>query len=139
MSDPDVAPAPEVPPGAGRRPRQVYGEGTEPDPRLSLANERTALAWVRTGLALVAGGVGLTSLASIADLPGLLDVVAGVACLAGGALAVRAAVGWARVERAMRQGEPLPAPYALGVLAVLVSVLALVLAGYAVGHAFTPR
>ena len=39
-----------------RRPRSVYGVGTEPDVRFSLANERTALAWLRTGLALVAGG-----------------------------------------------------------------------------------
>ena len=66
MSEPDHAAD-----GASRRPRSVYGEGSEPDPRLTLANERTALAWVRTGLALVAGGVGLTSLVSIADLPAL--------------------------------------------------------------------
>jgi len=34
-------------------------EGEEPDPRFTLANERTFLAWVRTALALVAGGIGL--------------------------------------------------------------------------------
>lgn len=133
MSEPAAQPSVQ-PAGRRRRPRSVYEAGTEPDPRLSLANERTALAWVRTGLALVAGGVGLTSLASIANLPSLLDVVAAIACLGGGALAVRAAVGWARVERAMRRGEPLPSPIALGVLAALVAVLALVLAGYAVGQ-----
>jgi uncharacterized membrane protein YidH (DUF202 family) len=31
--------------------RWLYGEGSEPDYRFSLANERTLLAWVRTALA----------------------------------------------------------------------------------------
>ncbi|GAA4347751.1 YidH family protein [Angustibacter luteus] len=118
-----------------RRPRWVYGEGTDPDPRFSLANERTALAWVRTALALVAGGVALTSLATLADLPRMLDVLAALACLTGGAVAVRAAVSWARVERSLRRGEHLPAPRTLGVLAVVVVALALLLAGYAIGAA----
>ena len=34
-----------------RWPRSVYHRGTEPDPRFSLANERTFLAWVRTAVA----------------------------------------------------------------------------------------
>ena len=34
-------------------------EGTEPDPRFTFANERTYLAWNRTGLALVGGGLAL--------------------------------------------------------------------------------
>ncbi len=32
--------------------------GRTPDYRFSLANERTFLAWIRTGLALIAGGLG---------------------------------------------------------------------------------
>ena len=32
-------------------------DDSELDPRFSLANERTFLAWIRTSLALVAGGV----------------------------------------------------------------------------------
>ena len=39
--------------------RRVLGPGVEPDPRFSLANERTFLAWIRTGLALIAGGVAI--------------------------------------------------------------------------------
>ena len=42
-----------------RFPRRVYGVGTEPDARFSLANERTFLAWIRTALALIAAGVAL--------------------------------------------------------------------------------
>jgi uncharacterized membrane protein YidH (DUF202 family) len=33
--------------------------GSTPDYRFSLANERTFLAWVRTGLALIAGGLAV--------------------------------------------------------------------------------
>lgn len=46
----------------GRFPNRVYGHGTEPDPRFSLANERTFLAWIRTSLALVAAGIALEAL-----------------------------------------------------------------------------
>lgn len=115
-----------------RRPRAVYGVGDEPDARFSLANERTALAWVRTGLGLVAGGVALTSLATFAELTVLLDVIAAVACLAGAAVAGYGWRTWRRNEIALRTGAPLPAPTALPVLAGGVVLMALVLAGYAV-------
>src|ERR1700689_820868 len=36
--------------------------GTEPDPRFTLANERTFLAWSRTALALIAAGLGIVQL-----------------------------------------------------------------------------
>src|SRR6478735_11148381 len=101
---------PEASPPDDRRPRSVYGVGTEPDARFSLANERTALAWVRTGLGLVAGGVALTSFATFAGMAGLLDVVAGVACLAGAGFAGYALVSWRRNERALRLRGRLPAP-----------------------------
>ncbi|TAJ49124.1 MAG: DUF202 domain-containing protein [Herbiconiux sp.] len=119
-------------PGTDRRPRSVYGVGCDPDVRFSLANERTALAWVRTGLSLVAGGVALTTLAALADLPWVLDLIALIACLSGGALAASALFSWRRVERALRLGRPLPPPAALPWLVGGVVVLALVLAGYAV-------
>ena len=122
-------------PADTRRPRSVYGVGTEPDARFSLANERTALAWVRTGLGLVAGGVALTSFATFAGMAGLLDVVAGVACLAGAGFAGYALVSWRRNERALRLRWRLPAPSGLPVLVVGVVVLALLLAGYAGGAA----
>ena len=47
---------------AERWPRWVYGGGTEPDARFTFANERTFLAWIRTALALLAGGVALDSI-----------------------------------------------------------------------------
>jgi putative membrane protein len=113
-----------------RRPRSVYGVGEDPDLRFSLANERTALAWVRTGLGLVAGGVALTSFASFADMSGFVDVIAAVACLAGAGFAAYALISWRRNERAMRLGEPLPSPTGLPVLVAGVLVLAVLVAGY---------
>ena len=43
-------------------PRSV---GEEPDYRFTLANERTFLAWIRTALALIAGGVALVQLVPV--------------------------------------------------------------------------
>ncbi len=100
------------PPDAGRDrrfPRRVYGTGTEPDVRFSLANERTFLAWVRTALALMAAGVALESL-QLPLQPGL-RLAASLVLLALGLLTpVQAWRGWSSDERAMRLGEPLAAP-----------------------------
>ena len=115
-----------MPVSSPRRPDRVYGVGTEPDPRFTLANERTALAWMRTALALVTGGVALISVAALPDLPGWIALLGAGACLGGAAVSVRAVLGWARAERAMRLGEPLPAPRALPLLAVGILVLAVV-------------
>ena len=35
---------------------------TEPDPRVTYANERTMLAWIRTALALMTAGLAITQL-----------------------------------------------------------------------------
>jgi putative membrane protein len=131
VPDPPVDQTPGEGRPKSRRPLSVYGVGTEPDPRFSLANERTALAWVRTGLALIAGGIALTSVAAVADLPTFLDLVAVLACLFGAVTAVNALFTWQRIERAMRLGQPLPAPTALRWLVVVVVLAGLVLAVYA--------
>jgi putative membrane protein len=113
---------------AGRRwPPSVYEDGEEPDPRFSLANERTFLAWVRTGLALLAGAAAVDAL----DLP-LPDAVqtalaAGLA-LAAAATAVTAWRGWARTEHALRLRAPLPGNPVMVLVAATVVVAAVVLA-----------
>src|SRR5215212_6695060 len=100
-----------------RFPRGVYGVGEEPDPRFSLANERTFLAWMRTSLALSAAGVALEAL----DLPigPGLRLACAVLLIGLGLLApVQAWFGWAATERALRRSRPLPAPRLAPVLAV---------------------
>ena len=99
----------------------VYDVGEEPDPRYSLANERTFLAWVRTTLAMLAGAVALHSL-GIPDSEWLRDVLVAGLAVFGGLMTALAFRRWARVERAMRRREPLP-HFGLGVVVTVVLVL----------------
>lgn len=106
-----------------RRPRSVYGVGDEPEVQASLANERTALSWIRTGMTLIAGGVALATLSSFGELPLVILAIAGLASLGGAALGVWALVSWRRTERALRLRQPIPEPSVLpwvvaGVVAV---------------------
>ena len=110
-----------------RRPRRVYAEGEEPDPRFTLANERTFLAWIRTSLGLSAAGVALDSLASAPAA--LRKPVAAVLVLLGIACGGWAYRRWMAYERALRRDEPLPAlvgGVALGVGVTVVGILLLV-------------
>ncbi len=109
-----------------RWPSSVYGHGHEPDPRFSLANERTFLAWIRTALALVAGAAAVDALPL--PLPGTVQhLLAGALALAGLLTAGAAWRGWARTERAMREGSSLPSNPAMLVVLVAVAVAAVVL------------
>ncbi|MDR7301196.1 YidH family protein [Haloactinomyces albus] len=93
-----------------RRPRRVYREGSEPDPRFTLANERTFLAWLRTALALMAGGVGVEALQAAQERTSPLGTLLAVVLLTGGILcSITAFVRWASTERALRTGSALPA------------------------------
>jgi putative membrane protein len=105
----------------------VYGVGDDPDPRFSLANERTLLAWLRTALALVVAGVAVVALAELLRPAWLVDAIAGIAFAGGAGTAVLGYRQWWRTERAMRQREPLPSS---GVtLLVLLVVLGLAVVG----------
>ena len=71
----DAAETPDGPETAahdGGRPawqHRLLAGGEEPDPRFTLANERTFLAWVRTALALLAGGVAVEAFAGALFAP----------------------------------------------------------------------
>ena len=103
-------------------PHELRELGERPDYRFSLANERTFLAWLRTGLALVAGGLAVAQFLPPLPIAHLREVIAVALLLLGGAVAVRAVDHWARTERAIRLGEELPASRFPAVLALLVGV-----------------
>lgn len=103
--------------GSSRRrfPGYVYRDGTDPDPRFSLANERTFLAWLRTALALAAVAVALDIAAQVAGVQP--PAAASLVLTAASALvAVAAWVRWSQVERALRRQESLPGPALTGAL-----------------------
>ncbi|MFG3508409.1 YidH family protein [Streptomyces sp. NPDC047821] len=88
-------------------PQRIREEGTTPDYRFSLANERTFLAWLRTALALVGGGFAVDQF--LPDLRWGVRVGMALALLGAGALcALRAVNHWVRCEQAMRRDEDLP-------------------------------
>ncbi len=101
--------------------------GSDPDYRFTLANERTFLAWIRTALALAAGGLG--AVAILDDFAG--EEVLGIGLLAlSFATAATAYRRWALNERAMRLDEPLPTsrlPLVMAIGTAIVAVVAAVL------------
>jgi putative membrane protein len=80
--------------------------GDDPDPRFTLANERTFLTWTTTALGLL--GIGLAVGTLVPGEPVVLKVVAALWIVLSITVAVRALVRWFAVERAMRRGEGLP-------------------------------
>lgn len=94
----------------------------EVDARFVLANERTLLAWVRTALALLAGGGALVAVGD--DIAGG-RVLASLLVLVGIVTAVAGAHRFSVVDRLVRRGEvPLSgvAPYMLVLLVLVVGV-----------------
>jgi len=96
--------------------------GRTPDYRFSLANERTFLAWIRTGLALIAGGLACAQFLPPLPVQHLREIIAIALLLLGGVVALRAVDHWARTERAMRLGEELPGSKFPAILAIAVAV-----------------
>jgi putative membrane protein len=95
---------------------------------MSLAAERTYLAYLRTGLALMAAGVGVAGALPDAGAHALRRAIGVILVLAGAGVLVESRRRWIAVERAMRLGEPLPATPALRSLSWLVGAIALVAA-----------
>ncbi|OZI71901.1 YidH family protein [Bordetella genomosp. 12] len=101
-----------------------YRQGSDPDYRFSLANERTFLAWVRTTLAFVAAAVVLDQIAEHAAAPTGPRTLALMLSVLGFALAAGAYFRWRANEVAMRHGRPLPVCKAQAGLAAGISLVA---------------
>ncbi|MFL6162480.1 MAG: YidH family protein [Jatrophihabitantaceae bacterium] len=109
-------------------------EGEDPDYRFSLANERTFLAWLRTGLALLAGAVALVQLVPPFRLAGARTALGILLAVLGLMMVCLAYTRWAANEKAMRTGGRLSYPVSLPILSftlALVGVLTVVLVAVA--------
>jgi putative membrane protein len=110
-----------------RWPRSVYAAGSEPDPRFSFANERTFLAWIRTGLGFLAAGVAIAAVARLSAQLGVEVRVASIVLIVCGlACGVGSFSRWMGNERAMRLGRPLPSSPMLLVLTAILAAVGIV-------------
>jgi putative membrane protein len=124
MNRPDES-APTARPLERWFPRDPTKVGDDPDYRFTLANERTFLAWVRTALALSAGG--LLALTVLDDVRG--EEFLGIGLLVISFLTAATAYRrWALNERAMRLNAPLPPSRLPLLMAIGVAIVALVAA-----------
>lgn len=113
MPSNQTPPGDPVPPSRGKIAERLLPGGAEPDPRFTLANERTFLAWIRTALALLAGGIAIEAFTSDLFLKPVRKSLAVLLLL----LSAGAAGRWIRVERSMRNKTPLPLPLIVPLLA----------------------
>jgi putative membrane protein len=96
------------------------------DVRFLLANERTLLAWMRTGLTLIAGGVAVAFVSTDTKY----GTIAGIGAIGfGGLLAIIGYVRYFVADRAIRQGvlPPTGAGGMIVVAGVIVFAITLVL------------
>jgi putative membrane protein len=111
------------------RPRSAHEPGEEPDERFTLANERTFLAWIRTALALIGGGLAAGQLLEFNSAVARLGVSLTPIAL-GALVALTSYRRWSQTQEALRRGRPIPVgglprllAFAIGVLAIVVAVV----------------
>ena len=112
---------------------EARGDGPEPDPRVSYANERTHLAWLRTSLGLMTAGLAVTQLLPPFQFAGGRRSI-GLPLIALGIWAAAASYRqWSANEQAIRAGTPIPKSHLVPVVTavlVVITLLALVLAAF---------
>jgi putative membrane protein len=102
------------------------GDGTEPDARFTFANERTFLAWSRTALALVVGGLAIAQL--LPPFPGVpwgRHIIGTPLILLGCAVSVVSYTEWRASQQALRHGRPLPRSRLPQILTIAITAIGL--------------
>jgi len=119
--------------GAGQAPAasgpagQAGKAGAEPDARFTFANERTFLAWSRTGLALIVAGLGIVQL--LPPFPGVpwgRHLIGVPLIVLGAIVAVAGYTEWIRNQRALRRGEPVPRSFLPLILTATIAAIAVI-------------
>ena len=100
----------------------AVSEQRQPDTQAELANERTYLSWLRTGLALMAVGVAAERVLPAEGIIWARQLIGVSLIFAGVLTAGLARWRWERVDRAVRAGDPIPRPN-LGYLVTAAIVL----------------
>ncbi|BCW05915.1 DUF202 domain-containing protein [Arthrobacter sp. NtRootA1] len=108
--------------------------GEEPDPRFTLANERTFLAWIRTSLALLAAGVAVEAFMADFFGPELRKTISVLLLFLALALGSGSFFRWLAVERSMRHSIPLPLPWIAPILAAGGSLVAAAMVVFVIAH-----
>lgn len=118
-----------------RRPHGPVGPDSPPgsvDARFTLAAERTVLAWIRTALGFLAGGLAVVYLAPATQHPLWQATVGGLLVTVGCIIALLGGRRWLRTSRALREGGELPGTgpvlWVIGAIVVLaVLMLAMII------------
>ncbi|WP_306306404.1 YidH family protein [Nocardia cyriacigeorgica] len=109
-------------------PASGMASGPDVDYRFTLAAERTFLAWIRTALALLAGGVAVHELVHDFATPTVRAVMATACATSAGLVAAAAYPRWRRIDAAMRRNNPLPHSISLVILAGIITAICVVAA-----------
>ena len=98
------------------------------DYRFTLANERTFLAWIRTSLALVGGGLAVYQF--LTAIPTGMRVASTVVLMVMGvACSVNAAYHWTACDKSISADDKLPHSKVMYVLPVAIGLAVIILGG----------
>ncbi|WP_281254401.1 YidH family protein [Rhodococcoides kyotonense] len=101
---------------------------TRPDERFTLASERTFLAWMRTSLGLLAGGIAIVHLVPDFSTGWVRTTLGLVLIFMAASAAMVGLRRWLQVRKALESGAPMPEARELWIFAVGIGFVAVLAA-----------